>query len=292
MYKERFKGVISPVITPFDKNENLDENVFRNEVRYLLDSGIHGISPGGSTGEGQLVSDFELVRMIEIIQEENSNKIPVVAGVIRQSSRDAVKTGLAAKKARADALMVTPVQYLGGTDDNGNYEFYKKISDEVGLPIVIYNVVPQNEIKPEVFSRIAEIENILGIKQSVGGIQAFYEMKMTCGDKAYIYAATDDMMYTCYDLGADGAIAAILTLFPEVSVKIWDATLSGDYKTARDLQNMIYPVWNKIKGPQFPRRIKEALNQRGRNVGIARSPLSEASSEEKESIRKAMECLR
>lgn len=292
MDKTKFRGIISPIITPFDKDECFDEKVFRKEVKYLLSTGIHGISPGGSTGEGNLVQDEELVRMIEIIQEENINNIPVVAGIIRTSTRNAIKASLAAKKAGASALMITPVSYLGGTDDNGNYEFYKRISDEVGLPIIIYNVIQQNEIMPELFYRMLDIENVIGIKQSVGGIQAFMDMKMVCGNKGYIYCATDDMLYTCFDLGADGAIAAILTLFPALSVKIWNAVLEGDNKTAKDIQNKIYPVWNRIEGFQFPRRIKEALKQTGRDVGIARSPLSEASIEEKISIKKALEVLK
>lgn len=288
MLKERFRGIISPIITPFDREEKLDETIFRREARYLLSTGIHGISPGGSTGEGNLIHDDEFVRMIEIIQEENTKKIPVVAGIIKHSTRDAINSALKAKKAGADALMITPIQYLGGTDDNGNYEYYDRISETVGLPIVIYNVVPQNAISTELFYRMTDIPNILGIKQSVGGIQAFYSMKINCGHKAYIYAATDDMLYSTFDLGADGAIAAILTLFPEYSVKIWDATMAGDHKTALELQNKIYPVWNKITGSQFPRRMKEALKQRGRAVGIACSPLSDASPEEKDSIREAL----
>ncbi len=288
MKRERFRGIISPIITPFDRVEKLDEEVFRREARYLLNAGVHGISPGGSTGEGNLIHEDELVRMIEILQEENTKKIPVVAGIIRHSTRDAVATGLKAKKAGADALMVTPIQYLGGTDDNGNYEYYDRISEDVGLPIIIYNVVPQNAISTGLFHRIADIPNILGIKQSVGGIQAFYDMKVNCGHKAYIYAATDDMLYSTFDLGADGAIAAILTLFPEYSVKIWNAVLAGDRKTALELQDKIYPVWNKLTGSQFPRRLKEALNQRGRAVGIACSPLSDASLEEKKSIAEAL----
>lgn len=284
MKKEMLRGIICPIVTPFNSEERLDVKIFRREVRYLSGAGVHGISPGGSTGEGNLLRDDELVRMIEVIQEENSRHIPVVAGIIKHSTRDAVFTGMKAKKAGADALMVTPIQYLGGTDDDGNYEYYDRISESVGLPIIIYNVVPQNEIKPELFYRLLDIPNVFGIKQSVGGIQAFYEMKIKCGKKGYIYSATDDMLYSTFDLGADGAIAAILTLFPEYCVKIWDAYIAGDRKFALELQNKIYPVWNKIKGPQFPRRIKEALKQRGRPVGIACSPLLEASVEEKTEI--------
>lgn len=289
--KPVFPGIISPIITPFTKDEILDEKIFRREAKYLLNTGIHGISPGGSTGEGELVRDEELVRMVEIIQEENSKKIPVVAGIIRTSTRDAIRTALAVKKAGATVLMVTPIQYLGGTDPDGNYEYYDRISDAVGLPIIIYNVVPQNEIKADSFYKILDIENVIGIKQSNGGVPGFMDMMITCGKKGLIYSASDEMLYTTFDLGAAGAIAAILTLFPEISVEIWDAVKAGNSEHAKELQAKIYPVWSMIKGPQFPRRIKEALNQVGRPVGIALSPRSQASPSEKESIRKALKQL-
>jgi dihydrodipicolinate synthase/N-acetylneuraminate lyase len=289
--KPVFPGIIAPVITPFTKEETLDEKIFRREAKYLLGTGIHGISPGGSTGEGELVRDEELVRMIEIIQEENSRHIPVVAGIIRTSTRDAIRAALAVKKAGATALMVTPIQYLGGADADGNYEYYDRISDAAGLPIIIYNVVPQNEIKPDSFYKMLDIENVIGIKQSNGGVPGFMEMMITCGEKGHIYSASDEMLYTTFDLGAAGAIAAILTLFPEISVEIWNSVQAGERDRARELQAKIYPVWSMIKGPQFPRRIKEALNQVGRAVGVAASPRCGASAAEKESIRQALRQL-
>ena len=289
--KPVFPGIISPIVTPFTKEETLDEKLLRREVKYLLKAGIHGISPGGSTGEGELVRDEELVRMVEIVQEENFAKIPVVVGIIRTSTRNALRTALAVKKAGATALMVTPIQYLGGTDADGNYQYYDRISETVGLPIIIYNVVPQNEIKPDSFYKMLDIVNVIGIKQSNGGVPSFMDMMITCGQKGLIYSASDEMLYTTFDLGATGAIAAILTLFPQISVEIWDAVKAGDSEHAKALQAKIYPVWSMIKGPQFPRRIKEALNQSGRPVGIAASPRSAASATEKESIRRALQQL-
>jgi dihydrodipicolinate synthase/N-acetylneuraminate lyase len=289
--KPVFPGIIAPVITPFTSEESLDEKVFRREVKYLLGAGVHGISPGGSTGEGELVRDAELVRMVEIIQEENSRHIPVVAGIIRTSTRDAIRAALAVKKAGATALMVTPIQYLGGADADGNYEYYDRISDAAGLPIIIYNVVPQNEIKPDSLHKMLDIANVIGIKQSNGGVPGFMDMMITCGEKGHIYSASDEMLYTTFDLGAAGAIAAILTLFPEISVEIWDSVKAGNRDHARELQAKIYPVWSMIKGPQFPRRIKEALNQTGRPVGVAASPRLGASAAERESIRQALRQL-
>jgi dihydrodipicolinate synthase/N-acetylneuraminate lyase len=292
--KPAFKGIIAPVITPFTKDETLDEKVFRREVKYLLNTGIHGISPGGSTGEGELIRDEELVRMVEIVQEENFKKIPVVAGIIRHSTRDVLRTAIAVKKAGATVLMVMPLQYQGGTDADGNYEFYDRISDTVGLPIIIYNAILQNEIKPDLFYKLLDIENVFGIKQCPNskGVSGFMDMVLTCGKKGLIYSAIDEMLYTTFELGAGGAIALVLTVFPEIAVAIWDAVQAGDFARAKTLQAKLFPVWSKIMGPQFQRRVKEVLNQLGRPVGIAASPRSAASPEEQESIRKAIQLLK
>ena len=154
-----------------------------------------------------MVEDEDLVQMIKIIKEEAGDKIPCVAGVIRPSTRFAVRTALAAKEAGADALMVTPTFYNPLVPDlNGNYAFYKTLSDKVGLPIIIYNVVPQNVITVEDYTKISQIENVIGIKQSNGGIWGFYDQKLANGDKGLVYSAQDEFLYSTFALGADGAI--------------------------------------------------------------------------------------
>ena len=283
------KGIIAPLVTPYTPEERLNENMMRKQVRHLLACGVHGISPGGSTGEGAAVTDEELARMVHICQEEAPKGFPVVAGVIRNSTRAAVAAGLEAKRAGATALMVTPTSYnVLVPDEQGNYDFYKTISDKVQLPIIIYNVVSQNEIKPDLFRRLCEIEYVTGIKQSVGGIQGFYEMIMATGDVGMVYSATDDMFYSTFDLGACGAIAAIISVFPKESVAIWDAVQAGDSDTAKKLQAELYPKWQVMKGAQFPRRLKEALKQLGMDYGIALSPNLEATEAEKQAIAKVL----
>jgi len=269
------RGIIPPVLTTFASDERLDTSLFRAQVRYLLDAGVHGLSPGGSTGEGAALTNEELVEMISIIADENHAQVPIVAGVIRSSTAEAVRTGLAARDAGASALMVTPTFYnVLVPDDDGNVAYYQAISDQVGLPIVIYNVVPQNEVSTALFSRLLGIEHVAGIKQSVGGIMAMYDMKVTCGDRGLVYAATDEMLHSCFSLGADGAISAILSLFPRLSVKMWDLTCAGRGDEALAIQNKLFPVWKIIRGPQFPARMKAAARILGRDCGFSRSPVS------------------
>ena len=186
--------------------------------------------------------------------------------------------------------MVTPVSYnVLVPDDEGNYNFYREISDRVGLPIVIYNVVPQNTITAPLFGKLLEIENVVGIKQSVGGIMAFYEMKMVNGKRGKVFSATDDMLCSTYELGADGAISAILTVFPELCVEMWKDFKEGRREHALELQNRMYFTWQAIAGSQFPIRIKYALRLMGRDAGWPRGPICHMGEEEKRRIRGALE---
>jgi len=272
---QKFAGIIPPVVTPFTKNGNIDEILFRNEVRHLLACGVHGLSTGGSTGEGAVLTDIELVRLIEIIQEENVRKIPVVAGVIRTSIEAAVTTALAAKAAGADALLVTPVFYnILVPDAKGNETFYRAISEAADLPIIIYNVIPQNEVSSDALKDLMKIKNIIGIKQSLGGLMAFYDMVVFNGNEAMIYSATDEMIFSTFELGADGAISAILSLFPKLCMRMWNLAQEGNHTEGLQIQNSIYPVWKILRGPQFPARMKEALRLMGRDCGYARSPMT------------------
>lgn len=282
------KGIIAPVITPFTETDEVDFDLYEKHLDRLLAAGLHGVSPGGSTGEGAGLTDAELSKMVALARQKAGGK-PVVAGVIRTSTNAAIQTAKVARDAGADALMVTPVFYnVLVPSDEGNIDFYSKISAEVGLPIIIYNVVPQNQISPELFKRmLVTIPNVVGVKQSVGGIQALYAMRLI-DDEALVYAATDEMLYSCFSLGADGAISAILTLFPELSLELWKLNQEGKHEEALLIQNKMHGVWMEIIGPQFPSRIKEALRQRGVESGYSRSPSSPVDELTKASIEKAL----
>lgn len=288
MNKKQLYGIIPPTITPFTDQEDLDEAVLRREIRLLLDAGVHGISFGGSTGEGALLTDAELARGIQIIKEEAvSRDWPVLCGIIRNSTRQAIKAGLAAKDAGADCLMVTPT-YYHGTSDDGNIAYFTAIAQETGLPIVIYNVIKNNPISPAVMSRLTAVDGVIGIKQSVGGIHALTDMVHACGGRIKVFGAQDDLLFASYLVGAVGAISAILTVFPELCVQQWDAVQSGNLELARQIHYRMLPVWRCIEGGAFPGKIKATLSLIGRPVGKARKPILEPDDHELADLKSAL----
>lgn len=288
---KKIEGIIPPIVTPFDADGTINTRLIEKEMKICLEAGVHGLSVGGSTGEGPTLRDEELVELIHVAKDFLKEEQSLVCGVMRTCTRDAVRAGLTAKAAGADAIMVTPPAYnVLVPNEQGMFDYYNTISKEVQLPIIIYNVIPQNTILPGLFKRlIDETEYVRGVKQSVGGVQALYAMKMATGDKSNVYAATDDMLFTCYELGACGAISAILSVFPKECVEMWNCHINGDRAKGMEIQNSLYQKWQCLGGNQFPIRLKYALEVLGREPGLCRSPITYLPDDEKEKIRAAFE---
>ena len=286
---KKIAGIIPPIVTPFDPDGSINLKLAEKEMKICLDAGVHGISVGGSTGEGPTLRDEELVELIGVAKKLLKEEQSLVCGVMRTCTRDAVRAGLAAKEAGADAIMVTqPAYNVLVPNEQGMFDYYSTISKEVQLPIIIYNVIPQNTILPRLFKRLVdETEYVRGVKQSVGSVPALYAMKMAVGDKGDVYAATDDMLYTCYELGASGAISAILSVFPKECVDMFNYQQNGEKEKAFAIQNALYNKWQCLGGNQFPIRLKYALEVLGREPGLCRSPITYLPDDEKAKIRAA-----
>jgi len=267
MNRERLSGMIPPIVVPFDAAGKMDEAALRSEIKYLCGTGIHGISSGGSTGEGALLSDAELLRCLEVIGEENVNRIPVYAGIIRNSTRDVIKAGFEAKAVGAEALLVTPVFYHGATEQE-NFEFFRDISEAVKLPVIIYNVVPTNILSPALFYRLAELEWVLGIKQ----VDPVKMAEMACAGDYHVYCACDQMLYGTYVSGACGAISAMITVAPELCVRQWEAFKAGRQEEAIAIQRTLTPIVATYLKAPYPPKVKALINLQGRTGGLARKP--------------------
>lgn len=284
----RLEGIMPPMLTPFTENEKLDEEALRRETRYLLGAGVHGLTVCGSTGEGYTMLPDETGRVTNIVKDEAGSQIPLITGVIADSANIAIGLGMAAKEAGADALMVTPVHYVFNPADEGTIDYYRRIGDAVGLPIVMYNVIPWNIISVELAVRLTKTRKIQGIKQSGGDIHGLADMIRAVGDRIPIMTAIDDMLFPSFIIGAKGAIAAICTVVPKLCVEMWEAAGDSNLERGLEIHHRILPVWRAIGKGDMPARAKEALRQLGRPVGPARSPMIPVNDDVREEIRKAL----
>lgn len=285
-------GVIPPLVTPFDDQEELDEPAFRAEVRRCLDAGVHGLTVTGSTGEGHTLTVKESVRVAEIALDEAKNRVPVVSGIIQDSTRSVVHYGRALKETGVTGLQVTPVHYLFNPGPEGTLRYYQEVGDAVGLPIVIYNVVPWNTILPQTLLRLAEQTWVVAVKQSGGDIHKLADLLQAVHEncsKLRVLSAVDALLMPSYLMGAHGSVAAILSVVPDLSVQLWESCQQGDLARARALHERILPIWRLMDHPDMTSRVKCAIDLQGHHVGEPRRPLLPVPPEVRQGIRAVLE---
>ena len=286
----RPRGIVPPMTTPFDEDGNIDEAAFCSDVDYLIQVGVHGLAVGGSTGEGHTLSMDELVQLNKRAVQQASGNVPIIAGIIADSTREVIDRGKAVADLGVTALQITPVHYLFTPDEQAMYDYYAQIDDSVGLPIIIYNVIPWSYCSPELLVRmIREIDHVIGVKQSAGDMHALAELLMLVQEDGVILAAVDDLLYPCFALGAHGAIAAILTAVPKVCIDLWNAVQDGHHDEALRLHQQLFELWLTLSGSNLPARVKTAMRLQGRTSGLPRSPMPASTESEEAKIRSALE---
>ncbi|RIK38043.1 MAG: dihydrodipicolinate synthase family protein, partial [Chloroflexi bacterium] len=254
----RLQGVIATVVTPFDADDRVDEQALRAELRYLLAADVHGICVCGSTGEGNALSAEESARVGEIAVEEVAGRVPVVGGVIQDSTAEVIRYGAAFKAVGIDALQITPIHYLWTPSADETFNYYREIGETLDMPIVIYNVIPWAMIDVDLVVRLADLPHVVAIKQSGGDMHKLADLIMRIGDRISILSAVDDLLYPSFALGAQGTLAAIQTVAPHLVVALWHACQRGDHAEALRLHKLILPIWRAVEGPNMPSRVKEA----------------------------------
>ena len=285
------RGIVPPLTTPFDANEDISEHTLRAEVRHLIERvGVHGLAVGGSTGEGHTLSVDELRRSVAAALDEAAKRVPVIAGIIVDSTRQAVERGRALSDLDVAALQVTPVHYLFKPDDEMMYRHFSTIADEVGLPVIVYNVVPWSYCSTDLLVRvITEVDGVIGVKQSASDLKRLADLLLDLDDRGIVMSAVDALLYPSFCLGAHGSIAAILTAVPQLCVRLWDAVQAGDHATALDLHGKLLRIWNAIAGDNLPANVKCAIALQGRDAGLPRAPMPASSPAQRAAIRQALQ---
>ena len=283
-------GIVPPMTTPFDAEGAIDEGALRADARYLIEeAGVHGLAVGGSTGEGHTLTVDELRRIVGAVVEEAEGRVPVIAGIIVDSTRQAVAYGRAVADLDVAALQVTPVHYLFRPDDEAMYAHFATIAEAVGRPVIVYNVVPWSYCSPALLGRmIREIEGVIGVKQSASDLKLLADLLLDVGEEGIIMSAVDALLYPSFCLGAHGAIAAILTAVPGLCVRLWDAVGGGDHAAALDLHGKLLRVWNAIAGDNLPANVKHAMALQGREAGLPRAPMPATSPAQGAAIERAL----
>ena len=280
------RGMLPPLVTPFTPDEAIDEAAFRLQIRYMIGQGVHGLVVGGSAGEGFTLSQDELRRLTAIAAEEVGERVPLLAGIIANSTGDAIARARAVADLGVCALQVTPSHYIFRTGDAAMLAHFRDISEAVGLPVLIYNVIPWNYLSPALLVRIMdEVPGVAGVKQSAGDLRALSELVVSVGDRRRILGAIDALVYPCLAVGAHGMVSQILTALPGPCVRMWNLVQAGRHAEALDLHQRMARVWNAINADNRVAVTKFTLSLQGVATGQTRRPLEPPSEAQMAGVR-------
>lgn len=288
----RLRGAFTALITPMNNDESVDFEGFRKLVRFQLESGISGLVPLGTTGETPTLDETEEDKLIDIVMTEAKGKVPVILGAGSNCTRDAVKYVKRAKQKGADyALVVTP--YYSRPSDEGLYRHFAEC-DKVGMPIIVYNHGGRTgkNISTALLARIAELPNVVGVKEASGDMNQMMDVIATVRAKKpdFIVLSGDDALTVpLVAVGGDGVISVVSNVAPREMTELTMAALSGDFSRARNLHYRLLPAFRASNIESNPIPIKAAMLMKGLPSGTLRLPLAPISKENELKLRASFE---
>lgn len=279
-------GIIPAMVTPLTADDKINEPALRRLTNYLIESRVHGLFAMGSQGEFWAFSADEKQRVWEIVVEETNKRVPVYAGTAAITTREAVTLTSLAEKAGVDAVSVLTPFYVSPSEDE-LYNHYRAIAESTRLPIVLYTNPARTGVKisPALLARLAEIENIVGIKDSSGDLEQTAEYIRVSPPDFAVLMGRDTLILAGLLYGAKGAIAATANVAPALVVSIYERFKAGDLEGARRAQEKLAPLRLAFSWGTFPVVIKEALDLIGMEGGPARAPVGPLSPEQRQRLR-------
>jgi len=283
-----FKGAIVAIVTPF-KNGEVDEEALRELIEFQIESGTDGIVPCGTTGESATLSHEEHDRVIEITINAVKKRVPVIAGTGSNSTREAIRLTKHAYEVGADAvLMVSP--YYNRPTQEGLYQHYKTIAEEVPIPIFPYNVPSRtgSNVLPETLARLSTISNIVGVKEATGDLRQISKVIDLCGDDFIVLSGDDFTVLPILEVGGKGVISVISNVAPADMAGMIDAFEEGNMAKARELHYKMRPLMDALFFETNPIPSKASLFMMGKIEYELRLPLCRMSDANYEKLKNVL----
>ena len=269
-----FSGSMVALVTPF-KNGQVDWPSLEALVEFHLSNGTNGIVPCGTTGESATLSHAEHDQVIRTVIKAVNKRVPVIAGTGSNSTDEAVRLTKEAERSGADgALMISP--YYNRPTQEGIYQHYKKVASEVGIPLIVYNIPGRtgSKIEPETLARLAEIKNVVGVKEATGSVDQAIDVIRLCGDRLAVYSGEDSLIYSLMALGAKGVISTVANVAPRQTAQLTQACLAGNWDDGRKIQFQLIPLIRSLFIETNPIPVKTALALMGKCTGELRLPMT------------------
>ena len=286
-----FKGSNVALVTPF-KNNKLDVENYIKLINFHLKNGTNGLVPAGTTGESPTLSHDEHNLVIDLCVKEVKNKIPVIAGTGSNSTEEAILLTKHAEKAGADgALIVTP--YYNKPTQEGLYQHYKKINDNSGLPIIIYNIPSRSvvDMSVDTMARLFELKNIVGVKDATGDLKRVDEQLKIMGKEFIQLTGNDDNAFEFNKRGGVGSISVTANIAPKLCSdfqKFSKSESDNEIKEAQRLDQLLQPLHKNLFLESNPSPVKYAAKLLGLCEDEVRLPLVKVTDKTKKEIEKAL----
>jgi len=275
-----FKGSMVALITPFDAQGRFEEEIYRQLIEFQIENGTDAIIPCGTTGESATLDYEEHERVIRVCIEQVKKRIPVIAGTGSNSTSEAIELSQHAKEMGADGvLLVSP--YYNKPSQEGLYQHYKKIAESVALPQVLYNVPGRTGLNMEAKTtiRLAEIANIVAIKEASGSITQASEIIAAVGKKMDVISGDDFLTLPMMACGATGVISVTANIAPKQVKAMVAAINAGNWNEAKRLHLDLLELHQAMFIESNPVPVKTALKLMGKSAAHVRLPLVALQSE-------------
>lgn len=273
------KGSVVALVTPFDKQGQIDEGKLKFLINWHIENSTDAILICGTTGESATLTHTEHRKLIDFTVEEVKHRIPVVAGCGSNSTQEALDLVRHAKKSGADyALVITP--YYNKPTQEGLYRHFKTIADEVSIPIIIYNVPSRtgSNILPATVVRLyRDCKNIIGIKEASGNLDQITNLMALVDEKFMLFSGSDELNLPILSLGGCGAVSVVANVLPKQSHDLIASHLKGDFNQAKTLQFQMYEIIKALFIETNPIPVKTSLGLMGLVEPNMRLPLCEIS---------------
>ncbi len=276
----KLKGIIVPIVSPFDKHGKLDVEALEDLIEFLIEAGVHGIFPAGTTGEGPLLRQAERYLLAEKTIEKVANRVPVIIHSGAVSTKETLELSNHAKTIGAQAVAIIPPFYFS-YGEQALYEFYAKLATELeDFPIFLYNnpgVGNANKLSYQLSNKLLQkYSNIIGMKDSSGSLDLLLQLSEEFKNFSAAVGG-DGLILMASTMGIDAFISGNANVFPELFVSLYNAASQGEIEIARELQKKVNQVRRILKDGGDLSLFKGIMAKRGINVGQVRSPLLAAS---------------
>lgn len=269
------QGCGTALVTPFRNDGAIDEQALHNLVDRQIASGIRFLVPCGTTGEAATLSEAETLRVLGIVCAAAAERVPVFAGCTHNSTAEAVARAQRLSQVHGLTGLLTANPYYNRPNQEGQYQHFKAIAAAVDLPILLYNIPSRTgtNLEPATVRRLAEIPNIVGVKESSGNLPQITELLTTLPPSFGVFAGDDGLALPVIALGARGLISVASNVAPEPISKLVDAALAGDWDSARQLNRQLYRLFTALFLEPNPAPVKAVLQMMGHASEHLRLPL-------------------